>query len=248
MWRIEHTPLGRIVVPPALPDGAAVFCTSVDFEGLLTESAIDAVARLLCARFGFEGTLATCGQVHGMTVATAPRSEATWTETPDCDALVSLDGHVALAIKVADCLPISILDTEHGKVANIHSGWRGAAARVVPAAVERMSALHGTKPSSVRAWLGPSIRTCCFEVGEEVVDALRLAYGDVDRWVDRSSGSRPHVDLSGLTTGVLTAAGVPPGLIDDCGLCTRCDGSIFHSFRRDGKRAGRNLMVIAQAS
>lgn len=247
MWPVEHTHIGRIAVPRGLDQGLAVFCTSADFEGRLTEPAVGQIARLLRERFAFDGTLASCGQVHGATVALAPRSEATWSETPACDALVSVEGRVALAIKVADCLPVSMLDAEHARLANVHSGWRGAAARVVPAAIERMTALHGTRPSAIQAWLGPSIRVCCFEVGEEVVERLRASYGDVSRWIDRSRGPKPRVDLAGLTAQVLETAGVPPDAIDDSGVCTRCDGSIFHSHRRDGERSGRNLMVIARS-
>ena len=131
-------------------------------------------------------------------------------------------------------------------MANVHSGWRGAAARVVPAALEALASLHGTRPSSIRAWLGPSIRGCCFEVGEEVVEAIETAYGGIDDLVDRSRGVRPHVDLPGLTTRILRDAGVDAEAIDDSGLCTRCEGSIFHSYRRDRERSGRNLMLIGR--
>ena len=35
--------------------------------------------------------------------------------------------------------------------------------------------------------------------------------------------------------------------VHDSGLCTRCDGSIFHSYRREGKRGGRNLAVLTKS-
>lgn len=246
-WQIEQSSLGRIAVPRNLPRGLAVFCTSSDFEGRLHEGAVDALVRLLRERFALECTLASCGQIHRATVATAARVPERWRETPDCDALVSIDDRVALAIKIADCLPVALFDTEGPGVANVHSGWRGSAARVVPAALARMTELHGTRPGSLRVWLGPSIRGCCFEVGEEVVEAISLAYGDAEPFVDRSRGPRPHVDLTGLTISVLERAGVDQSAIDDSGLCTLCEGSIFHSFRRDGERSGRNLMIIGAA-
>jgi copper oxidase (laccase) domain-containing protein len=43
----------------------------------------------------------------------------------------------------------------------------------------------------------------------------------------------------------LTERGIAPQNIHDSGLCTRCDGSIFHSYRRDAGRGGRNLAVAA---
>jgi len=48
-----------------------------------------------------------------------------------------------------------------------------------------------------------------------------------------------------MTAGVLRDAGVADEHIIDTGLCTRCNGSIFHSFRRDGS-GGRNLAIVAQ--
>jgi YfiH family protein len=247
-WRIEGTAIGRIVVPPNLPDDVTVLCTSSDFEGRLNDRTVDSLSSLLRERFAFRGAIASCGQVHGAAVAAVRRADGPWQETPSCDALVSTDDSTALAIKIADCLPIAVYDAASGHLANIHSGWRGAAARVVPEALETLRKLHGSRAESLRAWLGPSIRVCCFEVGEEVVDAIETAYGETSPFVDRSRGRKPHVDLPALTARILRDAGVDPASIDDSGLCTRCEGSIFHSFRRDGERSGRNLMVIGKTN
>ena len=65
-----------------------------------------------------------------------------------------------------------------------------------------------------------------------------------EHFVDRSY-AKPHVDLAAFTIGVLHARGFDPSRIFDSRLCTRCDGSIFHSFRRDGS-GGRNLAFVAQ--
>jgi len=247
-WRIEHTEIGRIVSPGNLPDGVALFCTTSDFEGRLTSNAIDSLSSLLRDRFASYGAIASCGQVHGAGVATTGRRTGHWTETPDCDALVSFDTSAALAIKIADCLPVTLYDTEQSSLANIHSGWRGAAMRVVPTTLERLCSTGGTTLRHLRAWLGPSIRGCCFEVGEEVVEALTAAYGEIGSFVDRNLGPRPHVDLAGLTCRILADSGVREDSIDDSGICTRCEGSIFHSYRRDGARSGRNLMIVARTA
>ena len=114
--------------------------------------------------------------------------------------------------------------------------------------------------SSASVWLGPSIRVCCFEVGEEVAEQFTSSCAVAERFVDRS-GARPHVDLVGLTAEVLRNEGFAPERIFDTGLCTRCDRGVealrglspgvtgealFHSYRRDPKRGGRNLAIAAQ--
>jgi copper oxidase (laccase) domain-containing protein len=128
-----------------------------------------------------------------------------------------------------------------GVIANVHSGWRGAVQKIAAEAVDAIGGVSET----ARAWLGPSIRVCCFEVGEEVVDQFRDSYADAELFVDRG-GVKPHIDLPRLTAALLTARGIAPQNIHDSGLCTRCDGSIFHSYRRAAGRGGRNLAIAAR--
>jgi copper oxidase (laccase) domain-containing protein len=75
-------------------------------------------------------------------------------------------------------------------------------------------------------------------VGEEVAQQFDSKY------VGRSH-RKPHVDLVAFTRDILLAKGFAHERIFDSGLCTRCEGSIFHSFRRDGA-GGRNLAIVAQ--
>jgi YfiH family protein len=236
MWRIEQTDVGRVVVAPSLPDGFVLFYTTVDFEGRLNADAAARVMRIVRERFGIEAALATCTQVHGRNVVRAQREG----ECDSCDGLWSSDRGTALGIKVADCLPVTIADMQRGIIANVHSGWRGAVQKI---AAEATDAVGGVSPTA-QAWLGPSIRVCCFEVGEEVVDQFREVYAEAERFVDRG-GAKPHIDLPGLTAALLTERGIAAQNIHDSGLCTRCDGSIFHSYRRDAGRGGRNLAVAA---
>jgi YfiH family protein len=236
-WPIEQTGVGRIVVPPSLPDCFALFYTTIDFDGRLDQEAAATLMGIVSERFGIDATLSTCVQVHGKSVVRAT-SDTRWRECDSCDALVSSDSGTALGIKVADCLPVSIADMHRQVIANVHSGWRGAVQKIVAEAIGVLGAVS----ASAQAWLGPSIRVCCFEVGEEVVDELHASYSNVEAFVDRSN-AKPHIDLPALTTTLLIERGFAPQHIHDSGLCTRCDGSIFHSYRRE--RGGRNLAIAA---
>jgi len=210
MWPIHTTPIGRIVTPPFVPDGFSLFYTTRDFPGRFTPELI-----------AMTGTpLASCDQVHGANVVKAPATDA-------CDALWS-DEKGALAIKVADCLPVTFIDPAQHVIANVHSGWRGAAQNIVAKTLDA-----APLSTDAIAYLGPSIRVCCFEVGEEVASQFGPEY------VDRSY-AKPHVDLVAFTIDALRGLRVY-----DSGLCTRCDDSIFHSYRRD-KSGGRNLAIVTQ--
>jgi hypothetical protein len=211
--------MGRIVVAPEVPEGHRLFYTTRDYEGAIDET---------LERFvGME--ISHCKQVHGIAVLHC-RAEGQ-ARVPvlhrDCDALWA-DVPAALAIKVADCLPVSLIGD--GVIANIHAGWRGAAQGIIDATLDAIPLPHSV-------WLGPSIRVCCFEVGEEV--AAQFPAGFVAR-----GKAKPHVDIAAFAASRLRERGVVN--VHDSGLCTRCDGSIFHSYRRDGPGGGRNLAILAK--
>lgn len=229
MWNVEDSPLGRIVVPPSVPPGFAVLSTTRDYPGKIVA---DELTRFIHGRFGLETSLTTCLQVHSATVVRAAREDA-WRECDACDALWSSEKGVTIAVKVADCLPVALIDAEHGVIVNVHSGWRGAVQRITAAALDASPINLRT----TRAYLGPSIRACCFEVGEEVATRFE------ERFVDRSH-AKPHVDLIAFTIDVLHSRGITD--ISDSELCTRCEGSVFHSYRRDGAGKGRNLLTVSQ--
>lgn len=229
MWITESSPIGRIVVPPDLPAGFGLFCTTRDYPGFIVPSELTSVVE---SRFGLSTSLTTCVQIHSAHVVRAA-AESSWRECDSCDALWSSERGTSLGIKVADCLPVSLIDVSQNVIANIHSGWRGAVQRITAAALDAAP----LDPASTYAYLGPSIRSCCFEVGEEV--AAQFSEPFIDR-----SRAKPHVDLVAFTTDILRARGITR--ISDSELCTRCDGSIFHSYRRDGAGKGRNIVIVSQ--
>src|ERR1051325_3076807 len=172
---IKQTTLGRIVVAPHVPEGVALFWTTLDFNGRLDAPAALRISAVVREHFGLDAALVTCNQVHGTTVRRAPK-RVKWTECDSCDALHSEARPSMLGIKVADCLPISLIDDKHHVIANIHSGWRGAASGVTLATLDALASDTKRDTATASAWLGPSIRVCCFEVGANVAEQIRVAY------------------------------------------------------------------------
>jgi len=238
MWDIRSSTLGRILVPPHVPPGFAVFMTSIDFEGRLNHEIAKTLTELIREQFGVTSALTTCTQVHSAMVRRAQHQEE-WRECDACDALWTDESHVALGIKVADCLPVTMIDPAHRVIANVHSGWRGAVQRITAAALDSVERSTAFDASQALAYLGPSIRVCCFEVGEEVAAQFDATF------IDRTH-AKPHVDLIAYTKSLLRERGVSDERISDSEVCTRCEGSIFHSYRRAGAGGGRNLQLVAQ--
>lgn len=242
--RAVATALGSVYVPDEMPDGAALFYTGRDFEGFLTSEAIGEIRRFIRESFAISAPLSTCSQVHGTALAHAVAGSGSWCEFEKCDALWSDARPAALGIKVADCLPVTLVADRARVIANVHAGWRGASAGIVARTLDLLSrdALFST--TAARAYLGPSIRRCCFEVGEEVVEAFSALDDDAASFVDRGRGTKPHFDIAGFVAAGLIRRGFAPEAVFDAGICTRCDER-FHSFRRDREKAGRNLAIVA---
>lgn len=155
------------------------------------------------------------------------------------DALIGGEAGIALSVITADCVPVLIAAGD--ALAAIHAGWRGLEAGVIESAIDRLRSHPATPPPSAwTAWIGPSIGACCYEVGEEV--AHRVAQASTDRAVITPGTGRPHLDLPIATIAQLARAGV--GLVRPVLWCTRCETDRLHSYRREGKAAGRNVAFI----
>jgi len=100
----------------------------------------------------------------------------------------------------------------------------------------------GATAGRLVAAVGPCLCAACFEVGEEVVDALVPVSGP--GVVDRARGPKPHVDLRLAVRLQLRALGLADANVEDVAGCTRCEPERFFSYRRDGANAGRQMAVI----
>lgn len=177
-------------------------------------------------------------QVHGAAVVVpSPEEPPERVRAVEADALVAMSPGLAVAVRVADCMPVLLADRATGHAAAVHAGWRGVVRGVIG---EAFRMLASASPSHVVAAIGPAIGPCCFEVGDET--AAELAHAAGDGIVLRRGAERPHVDLWRAAEHQLRALGVKT--IDTLGRCTVCEPEVFYSFRRDGPRSGRMTGVI----
>jgi polyphenol oxidase len=154
-------------------------------------------------------------------------------------AITGLRG-AALGVQAADCVPILIADHKARVVAAVHAGWRGTAGRIAENAVRQIVDAYGVASEDLTAVIGPHNAVCCYEVGEEVVDAVN----DPDAIVRKPEWVRPHLNQALANKRQLMQAGVPEHQIVVSNLCTQCRGDLFYSYRRDAARTGRMLSVI----
>jgi hypothetical protein len=181
------------------------------------------------------GRLLLLAQVHQTEIVEAP-----WEGRPRADGAVATGRGWLLGIQTADCLPLFLVDPERRAVAAAHAGWRGTAAGIAAAAVEALVA-RGSRPRDLAAALGPCVGPCCYEVGDE----LREAFGPGGAAFFRpGKGGRPHLDIRAANVRRLLAAGLRPEAIHHVPDCTRCRAELYHSYRRDGRAAGRMISFV----
>ena len=211
--------------------------------------AVDAWSAALASIGASADRLMRVKQVHGNGVRLLNKGdvpEGASEQQLDGDAIVSNQPGLALAVMVADCVPILLVDPVRGAAAAIHAGWRGTCAGVVQASIETMQREFGCDPVDLIAAIGPSAGPRDYEVGESLVDAF-LAAGhsrpDVERWFIRS-GAKPHLDLWSANRDQLMASGVDTTRVHVCGLSTVSHPDVFDSYRVAGERAGRMAALI----
>ena len=180
-------------------------------------------------------------QVHGARVVTS-RECANGAEA---DAVIAARGSSdAIAVVTADCVPVLAASADGRSVAAIHAGWRGLAAGVIEAGIAALR--RAGNGARLRAVVGPHIGPCCYEIDAPVLDALRHFDADLDAATTASRPGHHWLDLGALARSALRRAGVSASEIGGvASSCTSCDAERFHSYRRDGPRAGRLVHWIA---
>jgi YfiH family protein len=216
---------------------------SLDFALLRDPERLRDNQRRLAAAVGFDpGRLFQTRQVHGRELVVAAGEPRELIDR-EADALVAEPGsNDAVAVRVADCVPVLLADPGSGRVAAAHAGWRGVVADVLGEAVRHMTGDRGG--AGLVAAIGPCIGPCCFEVGSDVGETIAAATApEVVARRDDPRG-KVFVDLRRAVRTRLRALGLDDAAIDDVPGCTRCDAKRFYSYRRDGDASGRLVGVI----
>lgn len=183
--------------------------------------------------------LVTVTQVHGTSVVVLPEKgtiEFKEIEACQADGIVTNRDDVLVAVKVADCCGVVLYDPETQCIGVAHSGWRGTAKGTVTATIMQMVHTYGADPWQMRAWLSASASRDAYQVGVDVHSVLgRFCVPDPasrGRWLFDNHKAIRHE---------LASCGISQEHVTECTDCT-ITNERYHSFRRDGARAGRGLV------
>jgi hypothetical protein len=185
--------------------------------------------------------LTFAGQVHGEAALVVRLEDEYFPRRPKemkkgYDALITPDAGVGLLVKLADCQGAILYDPRTKVLALVHSGWRGSVSNILGKTVARLEAEFGVNPADLLCGISPSLGPCCAEFVN-----YREELPEEFTWYRDGC----HFDFWAISRAQLTAAGLKDRHVEIAGLCTKCGGHGFYSYRRDritgrfGLMAGR---------
>ncbi|MBN2363683.1 polyphenol oxidase family protein [candidate division WOR-3 bacterium] len=173
---------------------------------------------------GAEAFVFPVKQVHSNKTAVFPGEKPL-----DCDGIITEQRRIAIGVKTADCMPVSLYDPVRHIIAIFHCGWRGLHDGILQLGLQRMISL-GAEPDKMVCVIHPHICSKCYEVKEDV----SMLFPD-SSVVKLKDGQR--LDLSGFAESILREREIEKFIVSR--LCTHHNPGIFHSYRRDKENAGR---------
>ena len=166
------------------------------------------------------------------------------------DGLVSNLPNLLIGVKTADCVPVLIGDSKTKAFAAIHAGWRGTAQSIVRKAIAKMQENFGTKPEDLTVAIGAAALTCCYEIGQDVIDAFQVNFPNRNEHLFTvTRNGHALVDLHQANHEQLLSVGVLSENIYIAPLCTIERTDLFFSYRVEKKlygKTGRLLSVIGR--
>ena len=207
-------------------------------------------------------------QIHSDLIHRFDRSEEVPEQRFVADGIVTDTPEIAIAIQTADCLPIILVDPKRRAVGVFHAGWRGTVKRIVEKGVGEMRKEFGSNPRNLLAAIGPGVRGCCYEVGEEVRRRFESQFAYAESLFREAKESDPvrekypllfltarapghselpvklFLDLVEANRRQLLNAGLMAKNIDTTALCTGCNTDLLFSFRKEKGVTGRMMAAV----
>jgi YfiH family protein len=195
---------------------------------------LEATERVLTSITSHRKKLVRLSQMHRDGCVVVSREEPPQ-KGYQADAVFTDRDDIFISVQVADCLPIFLVNPGSKVVGLVHAGWRGTLMGITQAALRKAQTELGCRSEDFVALLGPCIRSCCYEVSDEVAILFDK------ECIQKSSQGRAKLDLICANVKQLMECGVEQDKISVSQECTCCQAELFFSHRREPDAAGRMI-------
>lgn len=152
------------------------------------------------------------------------------------DGLITQDSTVALAITVADCVPIFLSVPSRNVVGILHSGRKSTG--ILQRAITLINRIYRVHSADIHLLFGPSIQSCCYEVDQEIALQFQKKWGTESMLMQKE---RFYLDLHAANLKIARTLGVYR--IQTIPQCTCCNPQ-YHSYRREGVERYRKMLAL----
>lgn len=157
------------------------------------------------------------------------------------DAIITDEKAVIIGAFTADCVPVILVDEKKSIIAAIHSGWKGTYNSITKKTIKRLVEDYDVDPKNIKAFIGPHIRKCCYEVSEE----LKEQFVNKTNLAEEKLFNGRNLNLEMCIEDDLIKSSVEQKNIFTLQLCTCCEEKIkLHSHRRTNGNSGRLFSFV----
>jgi YfiH family protein len=193
---------------------------------------------LIATAFGFKSeNLVLLNQMHQDRVLVLKGRMSKLPSRLEYDAMITNIPNTFLAIRTADCIPIFIVDQKTKVVAAVHAGRQGTALQITRKVLKKMEEEFGCRGTHLLIGIGPSIRSCCYEIDGRVFQQ------EWEPFASAKKNTKWMIDLATINIAQMGMDGIRREQMAWINLCTSCHSDLFFSYRKEG-RTGRQLSFI----
>ena len=125
-------------------------------------------ARVVLKRWEGDKDVLTLNQVHSSKLHVVDA----FINGLEGDAIITQKPNLKIGIRTADCVPVALLGKN--TIGVIHAGWRGLKEGVIEKTLQKLSFFEPL--ANFLAFVGPSAKACCYEVGTEFKELFTSLY------------------------------------------------------------------------
>lgn len=175
-------------------------------------------------------------QIHSNKVYAYKNYENNFIEN-EGDGIVTNEKSTIIGVFTADCVPVILIDEVNCAIAAIHSGWKGTFNDISAIAVEKMANQYGSDVKNIKAFIGPHIRQCCYEVSEELKEKFINKFSKIP---EHKLFHERNLSMELCIEYDLKSIGLNEENIYSLNLCTHCEREKkLFSYRASSEAYGR---------